>query len=313
MQQQFVTEKVIQRLAVKANLTIRCYEARITDKEASRKTNSDHGAKDGTASVRKSIISRDVLKPLTDIRNAARNYHKEMTSPWGPKNERILSAGLVQEYKSQMRVFEQEYEMVYNVFRADYPAIIAQEASNLGAFYKQDDYAALQELDTKFEFISLITPLECADDFRVEIMESVLDEIKQDVIEQEKANQVAVTEDLYNRLHFVIKDMIERISATKIDPDTNEEIPKIFHKTAITSVQKLLDLLPKLNVNQDQELNKLRDEVANRFEDLTADDIKDNDHVRAKTIAEGETLLDEIENKMGGLYNLPETADKEAA
>jgi len=305
-------QKIIQRLAVKARLTIRCFEARKEDKEASEKTTADHGAKKGVASVRKSIISREALKPLTDIRSAARNYHREMTSPWGEGNERILNAVLVQEYKTQMRRFEQEYVMAFNVFKSQYPLIIAREAANLGAMYKITDYPSANELDDKFEFVSQITPIECADDFRVNIAESVLDEIKKEIVEQEKANQANITRDLYDRLHFVINDMVERLSAKNVDPQTSQVQYKRFSRTAIDNIKRLIEILPRLNINQDPDLFALRDEVAQKFQDLTADDIRENDHLRAKTVADGEKLLKEIENRMGGLYGLPEE-DQEAA
>lgn len=300
-------DKIIQRLAVKAKLTIRCFEARKEDREVSDQTVANYGAKKGVASVRKSIVSRAYLKPLTDIRAAARSYHRMMTSPWGESGERILNAVLVQEYKTKMRQFEQEYTMAVNSFKAQYPVIIMQEAANLGSMYKIGDYPGVSELDDKFEFSTYITPVESSDDFRVNLAESVLSELKKEVYEQEKLNQFNITKDLYERLYAVISDMVDRISAKKDDSQY-----KTFTKTAIENPKRLIDILPKLNINQDPGLVKLHEDISQRLADVTADEIRANDHLRAKTIADGEKILEDIENRIGSMYALPKK-DKKVA
>ena len=71
-----------------------------------------------------------------------------------------------------------------------------------------------------------------------------------------------------------------------------------FHASLVTNVFDLVDLLPQLNVGQDQELNRVATEIRNRLCVYPAHELKNSDVLRVATASDAAALLDEIDNLM---------------
>jgi hypothetical protein len=72
------------------------------------------------------------------------------------------------------------------------------------------------------------------------------------------------TEHLWVRLKDVVSHMVERLK----EPESR------FHASLVTNVFELVDLLPRLNVNHDEELNRFAEEIRDRLCGFTARDQK---------------------------------------
>jgi len=70
-----------------------------------------------------------------------------------------------------------------------------------------------------------------------------------------------------------------------------------FHATLVTNVFDLVDLLPRLNVNQDEELNRFAAEIKDRLCSFTARDLKKNAILRVATATDAAEIL----TKMGAV------------
>jgi hypothetical protein len=75
--------------------------------------------------------------------------------------------------------------------------------------------------------------------------------------------------------------MVERLN----EPESR------FHASLVTNVFELVDLLPRLNVNQDEELNRFAAEIKDRLCGLTARDLKKNEILRAATASDAAQIL----------------------
>jgi hypothetical protein len=93
------------------------------------------------------------------------------------------------------------------------------------------------------------------------------------------------TEDLWNRLKSVVSHMADRLN----EPESR------FHAALLTNVFDLVDLLPQLNVGQDQELNRFAAEIRNRLCIYPAHELKKNDIRRVTTARDAAALLDEMD------------------
>jgi hypothetical protein len=78
------------------------------------------------------------------------------------------------------------------------------------------------------------------------------------------------TEDLWNRLQSVVSHMADRLN----EPESR------FHASLVTIVFDLVDLLPQINVGQDQELNRFAAEIRNRLCTYPAHELKKSDTLR---------------------------------
>ena len=93
------------------------------------------------------------------------------------------------------------------------------------------------------------------------------------------------TEDLWVRLKDVVSHMVERLK----EPESR------FHASLVTNVFELVDLLPRLNVNQDEELNRFAEEIKDRLCGFTARDLKKNEILRVATANDAAQILTEMD------------------
>jgi hypothetical protein len=92
-------------------------------------------------------------------------------------------------------------------------------------------------------------------------------------------------EDLWVRLKDVVSHMVERLK----EPESR------FHASLVTNVFELVDLLPRLNVNQDEELNRFAQEIKDRLCGFTARDLKRNGILRVATANDAAQILAEMD------------------
>jgi hypothetical protein len=93
------------------------------------------------------------------------------------------------------------------------------------------------------------------------------------------------TADLWNRLKDVVSHMVDRLN----EPESR------FHASLVSNVLDLVNLLPKLNVSDDQELNRFAAEIGNKLCGFTARDLKANDVLRVATAHDAAALLYEMD------------------
>jgi hypothetical protein len=86
-------------------------------------------------------------------------------------------------------------------------------------------------------------------------------------------------------LKDVVTHMVERLK----EPESR------FHASLVTNVFELVDLLPRLNVNQDEELDRFAQEIKDRLCGFTARDLKKNEILRMATANDAAQILTEME------------------
>jgi hypothetical protein len=69
-----------------------------------------------------------------------------------------------------------------------------------------------------------------------------------------------------------------------------------FHATMVTNVFDLVELLPRLNVNGDADLNRFADQIKQRLCGFTAHDLKKHDLLRVATANDAAEIVAEIDS-----------------
>ncbi len=78
-----------------------------------------------------------------------------------------------------------------------------------------------------------------------------------------------------------------------------------FHGSLVTNVLDLVEILPRLNVNGDTDLNRFADQVKERLCNYSAQDLKKHDLLRVTTAADAANIVAE----MDGLLRSREAAE----
>src|SRR5271168_4097989 len=73
-----------------------------------------------------------------------------------------------------------------------------------------------------------------------------------------------------------------------------------FHASLVTNVFDLVDLLPRLNVNQDEELNRFAAEIKDRLCNFSAHDLKKNEILRVATASDAAQILSQMDAVLRG-------------
>ena len=73
-----------------------------------------------------------------------------------------------------------------------------------------------------------------------------------------------------------------------------------FHGLLVTNVLDLVDLLPRLNVNQDEELNRFAAGIKDRLCNFSAHDLKKNQILRVATASDAAQILSQMDAVLRG-------------
>ena len=244
------------------------WEGRRYDKDVTQAAEAQYNASDA-GRFNKSLLPRKCFKPIERAASEAYTFHKENTLPWGDKGERVLPAINYFDYTQGMNEKIENFNQAVEGFIEGYgDAINEAKTSNLGRMFNVLDYPAQSELVAKYSLTYKITPIPTASDFRVPMEKDQLDEIKKKIAEDSSEDFKVALREPWQRLYDSIAHMSERLGAYQKAPEVKLKkgekrkrgAPKggtRFNDGMIDSLLDLCDLLPKINISGDPELDRL--------------------------------------------------------
>ena len=235
-------------------LNISVWTARKHDKAASREVKFDKGAhSDDAARVNKNLMAGMAnLKKVTDFVASTRSNFYTMTLPWSDSGQRLIPMAQFFELKKWINTQEIEFNSIVSEFLREYPTLISAQAFQLGALFNRNEYPSVDEIRHKFGFRVGFLPLPQAGDFRVDATTEVINEMEEQYKETLNTRIQQVNEDLWERLHSTIKHMADRMG---VGADGKKNI---FRDSMVDNAVDLCDLLKRLNITNDQKLEKAR-------------------------------------------------------
>ena len=228
--------------AMLANLTIHQWTARKQDKAVAAQVEAQHGAKDA-GRYNKLLVNKVHLDPIARIAGRIRDYHYERTLPWGDNGDRLLPSTQFFEYTQKIRALKDEFEAHVEQFAQIYPTEVQNARSRLGTMYDPKDYP--RDVRDRFGIETSFAPVATAADFRVDIGEEAVAEIKKDITKQLGLRERAALRSCWERLRDTVQKLHDKML---------EEKP-IFRDSLIENLRELIELLPSLNISNDEGLN----------------------------------------------------------
>lgn len=263
--------------AVLVELNISVWPASKVDKEMTEQVNNDAGAVYGAAQTKKNLFAgTSMRKDIEKFAARVRLFHNQHTLPWADKGERLLPTKLFMDYKQTMDGYAQTFDIMCDNFFNAYPVLVQQAQANLGSMYKADDYPDIEEVRTKFGFRRAVNPIPEAGDFRLDVGNEALEEIKQDYARKFDERLADAMKAPWERLHKILSDM-----STKLTDKEGEDTKKRYHETLVTNAQEMCELLTKLNVTNDPKLEQARRSLELTVLGVDIEDIKESPAVRS--------------------------------
>ncbi len=306
------TEPSLSSRAMLCSLSIGVWSARKHDPEASQEIASLHGASSDAGRYNKLLVPRRALEEIHKIINEARQEHYFMTLPWGDDGYRVLPAAAYMQHTEAMRRHLDRFTPAVDSLVHRFEDLVAQEKIRLGTLFNYADYPGIEvdgdelkllaadELRSKFSFETKVLPLPDEGDFRVSLGDEEKARIKRQITATVEASLQVASRELWQRLYEAVVHMAERLQAYKV---TDDGVEHPFRNSIVTNLMKLVDVLPKLNITRDFELDRLTEEVrASLLIDPQA--LRESESVRTDTAKAAAAIAEQMAGYMS-LYAIP--------
>lgn len=229
-------------------LSISQWTGRKLDRRAGSAVEGKFTTQKGVGNYHKKLLPNS--KHLAAIHTKAgqiRNYFYDQTLPWLSDGARILSSQNYLEFVRKFNKMKSDYNRIVEEFLAEYPRLKVEAKVKLGELYDEFEYPSESRLRHAFECEINIMPMPEVGDFRTEVLESE----KQEFLKKMAQIENNATKECFERL----QEVVDKASKTLAKPNA------IFRDSLIKNISSICELLPKINITDDANLEKARQEV----------------------------------------------------
>jgi hypothetical protein len=284
------------------------WSARKHDPDASQEIAQRHGAQADAGRYHKVLLPKEALAEIQKIVSEARQEHYFMTLPWDDNGYRVLPAAAYMDHTEKMRELSNRFSPAVEALAREFGKLVEEAKVRLGGLFRSEDYPAPEELRSKFSFETKVMPLPDAGDFRVSLGDEEKERIKRQITTAVEASLQVASRDLWLRLYEAVTHLAERLQAYQV---TEEGVEHPFRDSVVTNLVKLVDILPKLNVTADLELERLAAQVR---ASLLVDpkELRQSESVRSETAKAAAAIAQRMAGYMAG-YTVPASNEGRAA
>lgn len=274
--------------ALLVQLNISQWAARKFDKRATKEVAVAHGTTTAAGRYNKALLPmNDLLDNIHKKTSHIRQKYYDNTLPWGMDGTMMLPTANYLSFMSDFRKERGEWNSLVQTFIDNYDQLKTDAKRILGSLYDPADYPTAQELRQKFNMDMAVFPVPSSD-FRVAIGSEELTRIQQDVERRVKDAERAAMMDIWQRLFDRVKHMAEKLA----DPKA------IFRDSMVENAREICALLPRLNFNDDPNLEALRQQVEASLI-KHPDALRNDPDLRRDTAAEAKKIMDAMSVFMG--------------
>lgn len=267
------------------------------DKDATRKSERDHNAKEGVARLNVSRLAgaEDKVKNIVSKHNEARVLLAENTTAWGDR--RLLPNTLLEKFMLPWGVIKREHDELVEQFKADAPRLIAEAENNKGSFNVQ--IPTLDEIDDAFSLTFNLEPVPDVSTYKSGNLDKAVEKILKERFEANiKAAYTEAQGDAVRRLAKPLEKLVEKMAAY----DEREQVKVkgaavdktgTFRDTIVGNIQEIAEVFGQWNLTNDPVMKRLDDQLS-AFANIAADDLRASHDLRKDVSTRAARILDEI-------------------
>ena len=295
-----IPEPSLSSRAMLCSLSISMWSARKHDPDASQEIAQRHGAQADAGRYHKVLLPKEALAEIQKIVSDARQEHYFMTLPWDDNGYRVLPAAAYMDHTEKMRELSNQFTPAVEALAREFGKLVEEAKVRLGGLFRSEDYPSPDELCSKFSFETKVMPLPDAGDFRVTLGDEEKERIKRQITTAVEASLQVASRDLWQRLYEAVNHLAERLAAYKV---TGVGIEHPFRDTVVSNLVKLVDVLPKLNVTGDPELERLAEQVRASLL-IDPQELRKSESIRSETAKHASAIAQRMQAYMAG-YTVP--------
>lgn len=276
--------------AMLVNVNISAWSGRKHDRKVSDEVARQHGANRDVGRYNKVLLAAEALKDVSRVARLARDAHYTDTLPWSDIGQRILPAANFFAYTQTQNAFHAEFDHAVDQFVAAYPSYVEDAKVRLNGLFNAADYPSERQIARKFGFDVDFMPMPDVADFRVSLSDEAHATIASNLEARLKDATDLAVRDLWQRVHDTVTHMHERLSAYAIDA-TGKVTGGIFRDSMVTNLRDLVELLPRLNVTADAQLEAMRQKLVEKLCPIEPDDLRTDATLRQETAQTAADIL----------------------
>jgi hypothetical protein len=292
-------KKIVSPLSRKTTLvSVRCsqWTARKLDRQITDETNRRHNASSDAGRYNKLLIDADHLAEITTLVSKARALHYSMTRPWMDEGARILPNVLYSKFTDEFRMLKRDFNKAADKFCADYPRFIEERKIALNGAFKASDYPSAFDIRGKFRLEYAVTPFPDADDFRADLDDETVADIKSEIA----AMSEKVTSDAMQHTVDQIVDLVSHMATKLKEQKTKKEGErKFFLDSLVDNVRDLAELLPAFNLTNDPKLDKITKRIKKELCVEDAQTLRKNPAAAESVAKSADDILADVAKLLG--------------
>lgn len=275
--------------ALLVSLGISQWTARKLDRAETTALAQRHGTPGEVARVNKSLLPFAAqLDAIHKKSGEIRTFYYKNSLPWGMEGVNVIRADAYMDFAMKMKSHMDDWNLKVDAFCAEYPRLVEEAKILLNTLWKADDYPDVSTIRSRFHIGVKFMPVPDAGDWRVEIEDDALQELRDQITKEVGASQTAAMQDAWRRVHEVVTHAHGRLS----NPDAK------FRDSLVENAQELCSVLTALNIADDKDLEAVRAELERALCSHQPTTLRENMSVRSSVADQ----LAEIERKMGAFY-----------
>jgi len=288
-----ISPNVVRSLGEKAmvsRLSISKFGNQKFDRKISRETNIRLGAEADSGRYNKPLVNRKApaMVRVTKTYGLLRKYHSDYTIPYDDNGGRLLAATHYTDFCRDLRGYIEAFEQASRDFIDAWDRLVDEaEKKHLGSrVFKRSEYPTKDELKDMFgvrHSFEVVPSGGNAYDIR-DISDDDRERIAKAIDTQVGEKLQDSMREPWKRLH----DAVARVVDTLSDPE------KGFHKTMITKLVDLVNVMPALNIGEDPNLDSLTNDIRNSLVHFDITDLKSDKYYRQDAAADAQKILDDM-------------------
>lgn len=235
------------------------------------------------------LVPRHALRNIFTTQTACRNMHFKYTLPWQDGGMRILPSALFIKYTSQMRKVIATHEEAIRDFLKEYPTIVSEARNRLGELIKGRKFPTVSEIRHKFGVRQDVLPMPSVKDFRVDLSNDDVENIRKNISTSIENMTATAMTSLWTQL----TELVDKIQ------DTMKQPKKIFRDSLIDNLKNFIELVPKMNLTNNKELEVIRKEVTSKLANLKPMDLRESKADRKAAAKSAKEILNKIKGYTG--------------
>lgn len=270
--------------AVLISLNIGIWQATRHDRTISEQVTSANEVTDASMGrFWKSLIPKcDVLDQLHAVRRRARTFHYENTLAWMHEGLAILPTANYESYMAEMRVLRAAFEEAVLALIDEYASIKDEARRSLGKLFNENDYPEAAALKHKYSFDIKVMPMPKSEGLMMlglsdDEAEAQRDKLENDLRETYARANNRLREELYVRLETLVNKLKDPEAYVRDD--------------TIKAVRNLSELLPRLNLTNDTQLDSMAAKLQETLKSANAAKVKNDPQERGRIAKDAGTVF----------------------